>query len=376
MVDIECRTAESQIPHKKTGDDVDCSLIGGLRCVPGGIKGRSSCLDYEIRVLCDCSSSQEQKTSTTRAPATTKKHGPADRCDPARPHIQHPTSCYLFYHCVDRLNGIELVEKTCNPPTMFNPITMICDWPDAVMKIRPDCGHSPTTTSIKPTITTMKPMSTTTSPTTTTSKKPGPADRCDPARPHIQHPTSCYLFYHCVDRLNGIELVEKTCNPPTMFNPITMICDWPDSVMKIRPECGHSTTTTTAKPTSTTAKPTTTKAMKPTTDRVSIACVDGWTDWFNVSHPASGNKGEFELYDTIATRYPVCSKSQIKDIECMYAHREVGSSKTKKTGSDSPGYSTLKDYRASPDRSVTCTATEGLICRNSDQITGVCQGIF
>jgi hypothetical protein len=64
--------------------------------------------------------------------------------------------------------------------------------------------------------------------------------RCDPARPHSAHPTDCYKFYHCVDRLTSIEQVEKTCNPPTMFNPDTMVCDWPESVMRLRPECAFA----------------------------------------------------------------------------------------------------------------------------------------
>jgi len=59
MVAIECRTVESQISHKKTGDNVDCNLKSGLECSPGGIKGRNACIDYEIRVLCDCNSGTE-----------------------------------------------------------------------------------------------------------------------------------------------------------------------------------------------------------------------------------------------------------------------------------------------------------------------------
>jgi hypothetical protein len=55
MVDIECRASQSKISHKKTGDNVDCNLKTGLECTPGGIKGRSVCHDYEIRILCDCS---------------------------------------------------------------------------------------------------------------------------------------------------------------------------------------------------------------------------------------------------------------------------------------------------------------------------------
>lgn len=55
MVDIECRTVATQISHKKTGENVDCSLDNGLECWPAGVKSRGACLDYEIRILCDCS---------------------------------------------------------------------------------------------------------------------------------------------------------------------------------------------------------------------------------------------------------------------------------------------------------------------------------
>lgn len=59
MVDIECRTADSKVPHKETGENVDCSLQGGLECRPShaGTKkagGVSSCSDYEIRIRCHC----------------------------------------------------------------------------------------------------------------------------------------------------------------------------------------------------------------------------------------------------------------------------------------------------------------------------------
>ncbi len=54
MVAVECRTAQTHVPHKKTGDIVSCSAENGLECLPGGVKGRGTCFDYEMRVLCDC----------------------------------------------------------------------------------------------------------------------------------------------------------------------------------------------------------------------------------------------------------------------------------------------------------------------------------
>lgn len=262
---------------------------------------------------------------------------PPERCDPARPNRPHPTSCHSFYQCVDRLNGVELVEKTCNPPTMYNPQLMICDWPESVMRIRPDCGA--------PVATTPAPVTT---PRTVRPRTVAPAERCDPARPNSPHPTSCHLFYQCVDRLHGVEQVEKTCNPPTMYNPETMVCDWPEAVVRIRPECG--------------AVPTAPPA--PLTDPA--PCADGWTDWFNVSSPL-GSTGDFELYDAIVTRQPICPKSHIRDVECKFWAREQGTKKGR------PPKMTMVDYTLSPDNSVKCEAPTGLLCYNSDQASGRCQ---
>ncbi|XP_046440026.1 uncharacterized protein LOC124191084 isoform X2 [Daphnia pulex] len=490
----------------------------------------------------------------------------SNQCDPARPHSPHPTDCYKFYHCVNRPNGVQQVEKTCNPPTMFNPNTMICDWPQSVMRIRPECGLSNVTTQVPvlpPTLSSSaalekapikpvpiksvplkaictppcqnlgfckapnvcicpeifegpqcqftkskpcvekpptpknsrivcnstactstcnigftfpggskeiqmvcdsgnwvqlqqpqgtvqkvadcqpvcdpvcenggrclpnnvclcpeefrgpqckyplkncaperlnfnggyncsigstlyrctlkcgangvfefppapfytcdfakakftpepipkcisesqyaqnlksKPTSapqilieqnselkgnfqqssnlesewfhpTTVNPNTasnskeaskTSSRIPG---RCDPARPHSPHPTSCYLFYHCVDGVSGIVYLEKACQPPTMFNPDTMICDWPESVMRIRP-CGSIVGSI---PTS--APITATKKVD-----TARSCVDGWTDWFSASVPAE-NSEDFELYEQIAPQGSICPTSKIREIE-------------------------------------------------------------
>lgn len=219
------------------------------------------------------------------------------------------------------------------------------------METRKPVYVDPTTIATsKPTPTPTKPFSTTRKAATTpvATKKPIVQDRCDPARPNSPHPTSCHLFYQCVERRGGVEQVEKTCQPPTMYNPDTMVCDWPEAVMRLRPECGFTATTTTKKPDTT------------------GACVDGWTDWFSVSSPADGT-GDFEVYERIVLQHPICPKSHIRDIECKYMAREAGSKK--KSGQAR----SLADYRTSPDRSVQCTVADGLICYNSDQESGLCQ---
>lgn len=64
--------------------------------------------------------------------------------------------------------------------------------------------------------------------------------KCDPLKPHKEHPTDCHIFYHCEDSLNGPKLIEKTCGA-MYFNPVTMVCDWPYNVEEIKPECKIAT---------------------------------------------------------------------------------------------------------------------------------------
>lgn len=120
-------------------------------------------------------------------------------------------------------------------------------------------------------------------------------DRCDPARPHSPHPTNCYLFYHCVNGIKGVVYLEKACQPQTMFNPNTMICDWPESVMSIRP-CGEITAPSTKKPT------------------MAGSGLDGWTDWVSVSTPAD-NAADFELYEQMVPQDSACPSSSVREIE-------------------------------------------------------------
>lgn len=213
-------------------------------------------------------------------------------CDPSVPHIEHPNSCYKFLHCMPAPNGsFVYAVKTCYPDMMYNPVSMTCDWPDSVKKLKPNCGIDPGETEIwEYTSTTPKgpvPIQevTQTRPTTpppyaqatdrvvkvvpTTGHVTQsvhtlpPLDRprptipspiihttpakqvayyltlCDPTTPHVEHPNSCYKFLHCMQAPNGSFVYAiKTCYPDMMFNPISMVCDWPDSVKRLKPVCG------------------------------------------------------------------------------------------------------------------------------------------
>ncbi|CAH0701554.1 unnamed protein product [Spodoptera exigua] len=140
MKKIECRTVGDHKSPKETGLDVECSLERGLYCKE--VAG-NKCLDFEIRVYCECEEPSLCENSV-------------------RPNEPHPSDCTKFYECAP--DGPVL--KSCGPGTMYNNVTMICDWPDSVALVRPDCGGttpgavSTTTTLASTSTTTVAPQST------------------------------------------------------------------------------------------------------------------------------------------------------------------------------------------------------------------------
>ena len=46
---------------------------------------------------------------------------------------------------------------------------------------------------------------------------------------------NCHLFYRC-DMLYTATPLLQSCGE-MMFNPSTLVCDWPARVMQLRPEC-------------------------------------------------------------------------------------------------------------------------------------------
>ncbi|KAM3961249.1 LOW QUALITY PROTEIN: hemolectin [Aphomia sociella] len=120
MTNIECRTKVNHQTPKETGLDVECSLERGLLCKEIG----GTCPDFEIRVYCDC----EETFQCLNAD---------------RPSQPHPKNCSQFYECTpDLLNPDKphTTLKSCVAGTMYNPKTMVCDWPASVIELRPECG--------------------------------------------------------------------------------------------------------------------------------------------------------------------------------------------------------------------------------------------
>lgn len=373
---VECRTVMDHKSPKATQQDVECSLERGLYC-------QGQCFDYEIRVLCDCGDNElvpTQKPSFIppvypMIPPIRPTQYYIKMCDPSIPHIEHPYSCSKFLHCLPATNGSWIyAEKTCGDSMMFNPISMICDWPETVKAMKPKCQTKPEQLEPEPVpaesgriikecpvgyvfsdcalpcgrtchyygqslklagncttqANTCKPgcipigsvancqnpklwrdpsSCVTTADCTCMAEnfqqlKPGEVVKisdcktcqclnnevicvdtpcslnkipildqvtsapptkiyptqgwnpppvnvpntfqtrpcfltlCDTSIPHVEHPFSCYKFLHCQPAPNGSWVfAEKNCGPNMMFNPVNMICDWPASVIAMKPNC-------------------------------------------------------------------------------------------------------------------------------------------
>lgn len=145
---IECRTVGTNMLPKATGQDVECSLDRGLICY-------GDCYDFETRVFCNCGGAP-QKLSTPKYTSpttvklleevimqTTKKPWftlGSEVCDPGVPHVEFPGDCHKFRHCQPNVNNsYTYAIKTCGDTMMYNPNSMICDWPASVISIKPEC---------------------------------------------------------------------------------------------------------------------------------------------------------------------------------------------------------------------------------------------
>lgn len=152
---IDCRTVDTHISPKATGEDVECSLEKGLLCV-------GDCHDYEIRVMCDCNDNIEVFTVPQFLPDVTPQPASSfefstqfvlvdKACDSSVPYVEIPNDCHKYLHCTQSPSGSWVyVEKTCGDSMMYNPKSMVCDDIENVVKIKPLCEMG---TTVSPPVT-------------------------------------------------------------------------------------------------------------------------------------------------------------------------------------------------------------------------------
>ncbi|XP_039283049.1 LOW QUALITY PROTEIN: hemocytin [Nilaparvata lugens] len=246
MVEIQCREVETKRHYKELGQDVECTIDGGLIC-----SDPNKCNDYEIRVLCQCKDSVTIPSQTTTTPR----------------------------------NEVELLS-------------------------------------------------------------------CNTSNPLTKHPTNCFKYFQCEETASGSFVqVERECTLNLWFNPETLTCDWPHSVLKIRPECEEISENI----------------------NTNVGCVDTWSDWLNTSSPRNSG-GDFELISVMQREHiDICSNNgYIKDIECQFV-TTVEETRSGKYGEAFGRNFEYRNVKESPDVDVTCDKNLGLECVNDKQPSKMCQ---
>ncbi|KAK0088266.1 hypothetical protein PV326_004912 [Microctonus aethiopoides] len=138
MIDIRCRTVDGHKTPKETLDNVDCNLERGLYC-DNGINSMP-CNDFEVSIFCRCFVDDFSTVSSSNVEGTKGISIDYDNCDINHQYQAHPSNCHEFYQCAPGINGTKFVKKTCGFDMMYNPVLKICDWPNNVLVIRPECN--------------------------------------------------------------------------------------------------------------------------------------------------------------------------------------------------------------------------------------------
>lgn len=62
-----------------------------------------------------------------------------ESCDILFPFMENPVDCGSYIFCEETANGPRLTIKPCDGDKLFNPITLECDLPEAVLGLKPQC---------------------------------------------------------------------------------------------------------------------------------------------------------------------------------------------------------------------------------------------
>jgi Chitin binding Peritrophin-A domain/Trypsin Inhibitor like cysteine rich domain len=64
---------------------------------------------------------------------------------------------------------------------------------------------------------------------------------CRPTDPYTDYPGDCNKFRQCMQMLDGsYKYTIKICGANMFYNPVSKVCDWPTSVIQLKPECDEA----------------------------------------------------------------------------------------------------------------------------------------
>ncbi|KAG8238941.1 hypothetical protein J437_LFUL000780, partial [Ladona fulva] len=399
IADIQCRAVGTGIRFDETGQNVRCNIEEGLVCNPS--EAGSTCINYEIRVLCLCVKlfdsddiceeglgmesgaikDNQISVSSISTPGHLGNHARLNGDGAWIPESsevdllgQKEVTGVIIQGNPSGRDWVKTFEVKWSddgdlwntirndddgPPKEFqgsydalNPKKVLFDEPVFAQYIKIIPTDFQNRISLRLEILGCDIAEATTTATSKLSTQVTPA-ACDPAKPNRPHETDCYIFYQCADTLHGVEMVKKTCGPNMMYNPETQICDWPENVMRIRPDCSGI------------------PPLPPVP-----SCEEGWTEWINVTNPKHGN-GDYETLINIKRHLDteICGGVEhISDIECRYL-RVIPRKSVKKTKTSTKSGGKVEyrwmDYKQAR-QIVVCKKDVGLSCNNYQQRNGLC----
>ncbi|KAM7301526.1 hemocytin [Ixodes scapularis] len=320
VVDIECRVTPSGVAAMKAGQSVTCELPRGLACYHRD-QAEGTCLDYEVRLLCDCDSSDNGITTT----ATTT----TDRSRIGGGSSETTTATFTHYMNDKQTTSVDDGGRG-QRPTEAPSVLCVPHWTDFYNTDSPDIGD-------------------------------GDVEALEDIRKDYAVCDGGPIGdVECKATVGGkfvdyreTEDVGVKCSKDT-----GLVClNWLQSKGKVCKDyavrffcqCGNTQqgmTTTAIVPSREPGDGTETGTSG------GAACIPGWSPFFDFDNPSSG-EGDIESPDDYAEKS--CSTDNVKKIECKVINDEMG---------------TVMDWTQTGDSYVTCSKEQGLECLNDYQEPG------
>ncbi|XP_076369994.1 hemocytin-like isoform X2 [Tachypleus tridentatus] len=339
MTAIQCRIAGTLQSHQEGGQKVSCSLPSGLICLNKNQDGAQLCLDYEIRVYCDCGhlmSTILPSSSTTVSIITPKELKTTSTLAPPVPETTTSSPAPVVPQVTTTLAPPvpETTISTLAPPVTETTIsTLAPPVPETTISTLAPPVPETTISTLAPsvpetTISTLTPSVPET--TISTLAPPVPKTTISTVAPPVPETTISTLAPPVP------ETTISTLAPPVPETTISTLA----------PPVPETTTSTAAPPV-----PEITKETTVSTPFLCSPDQHGWTDWMNSDDPTVNPDGDMETYKSLREQFDFCYPPFLTSVECRVAGETTSFNQAGQNG-------------------ITCDINRGLQCLHSLQAPG------
>ncbi|CAL4066494.1 unnamed protein product, partial [Meganyctiphanes norvegica] len=375
-----------------------CNANLGLQC-NDDLQSPDRCFDYKIRFYCDCSVTTSTSTipPTTTPSTTTTSTSVPQPCQPGQLPEMHNEDCRKYYECERSYEGWLRVEtwkynlKTCEEGEWFHPRSLECAAESVVESFRPECRGQMVPEVCEETwsewFNVSHPNNDDGDFETLEKIREQGFSICD--KDYI-HDIECQFNRVSRNSRKGgskggrkgvpdryttsVDVSQSPDYLVTCSRDIGLVCRNSHQVeyrrgscedYAIRVLCGCTKYEETIK-----QKTSSTVDVIETTIPTQEKCEEGWSQWYNVSHPMDED-GDFETYEKIRLAgFDICEEHMVSQIECQYnkvTYRKSSKGGRKTKGRPDRYTSSMANVTESQDSLVTCSRDTGLVCRNSHQ---------